>query len=215
MGSSIFDATSVKHDIMDAPMNEDDPVADATPPGGDARRTLRTEEFLLGGLAVLSMVGIAIADFSANFSFRYWIAMVPVFAGVSLFAGWSRARTRGQSVAAILRAQLLHWSVMPVAVYLVYLLQSTGRLNREDAGLVALLSLALTTFLAGVHFDWRLSVIGVVMAAGAILAALVEEFFWIFLLLALPVIAVLVWRKRSAGRDGSKDTPGPPAAAPG
>jgi hypothetical protein len=196
-------------------MSEDDPVADATSVGGDARRTLRGEELLLAGLAVLSMVGIAIADFSASFSFRYWIAMAPLFAGVSLFTGWSRARTRGRSVATILRVQLLHWSVMPVAVYLVYLLESTGRLNREDAGLVALLSLAVTTFLAGVHFDWRLSVIGAVMAVGAILAALVEEFFWIFLLLALPVIAVMVWRRRNAGRDGPKDPPGPPAAASG
>ena len=108
----------------------------------------------------------------------------------------SRARQQGQSVSGIMLRQVAHWSVLPIAIYIVYLMQATGRLNREDAGLVVLLSLAITTFLAGVHFDWRLVVLGVVLGAGALFAALVEEFFWVFLIIAIPVIAVLWWRGR-------------------
>lgn len=157
------------------------------------------------GLGLISLVGIAITDFSASRSYLYWVAIAPVFAGVSLYAGWARARRAGQTAGDIMLRQLLHWSALPIAVYVVYLMQMTGRLNREDAGLVALLTLALTTFLAGIHFDWRLAVLGVVLAAGALFAALVEEFFWVFLLAAIPVVAWVVWRGRRAGRS---DPPG-------
>lgn len=162
------------------------------------QRTRHAEEGALAFLAVLSLVGIAIADFSAHVSFWYWIAMAPIYAGVSLYTGWSRARAHGLSAPTILRQQALHWVILPVAIYLIYLLQATGRLNRPDAGLVALLALALTTFLAGVHFDWRLAIVGVALAAGAVVAALVEEFFWVFLIIAVPILGWLYWRRRKA-----------------
>jgi hypothetical protein len=94
---------------------------------------------------------------------------------------------------------MLHWSVLILAIYLLYLLQQTGRLNRDDAGLVALLCLAITTFLAGVHFDWRLGVLGVILGAAAACAALIEEFFWILLIPALLAgVVVVLWRRYTA-----------------
>ena len=84
-------------------------------------------------------------------------------------------------------------------MYLIYLLERTGRLNREDAGLVALLSLSLTTVLAGIHFDWRLAVLGILLAVATAGAALVEEFFWILLIPAVVAGAVVViWQRRKS-----------------
>lgn len=152
----------------------------------------------LSTIMVLAIVGIAIADFSKGWGFWYWLAMVPIFAGVSVLLGWSRASRSGGSVPAILGKQVLHWSALPLAVYVIYLLERTGRLNQEDAGLVALLSLALTTLLAGVHFEWRLSVVGILLGVAAFCFALVEEFFWVLVLPALLAGALVVfWRKRA------------------
>jgi hypothetical protein len=160
-------------------------------------RRLGPEETVLASLAVLSIGGMAIADFSARFGFWYWLAMVPIFVAASLFAGWARARRRGETALRILQKQVLHWATLPLAVYLVYLLEKTGRLNREDAGLVALLALAVTTALAGVHFDWRLGVLGALLGITAACAALVEEFFWLLLIPAVAAAAIaILWRKR-------------------
>jgi hypothetical protein len=140
---------------------------------------------------------MAVADYSASSGLTYWLVMIPLFAAVSFLTGWSRANRTGQKVPAALLRQLLHWGALVLAVYLVYLLERTGRLNREDAGLVAMLSLALTTVLAGVHFDWRLAVLGVALALATAGAALVDEFFWVLLLPTLVVgAALLLWRRR-------------------
>ena len=152
------------------------------------RRGLGVEEAFLAVLATLSIVGIAIADYSARDSLIYWLWMVPVFAGVSIYAGWERARRHGQGLGTILRGHVLHWIALPPAAYLVYVLEESGRINREAAGLVVLLTLAITTFLAGVHFDWRLAALGVLLGAAVACAAFVEEFFWALMLAAAAVV---------------------------
>lgn len=176
----------------------EDPAGTAAPVRG--RLSLQLEEALLVGLIGLSILGIGITDFSRNLALWYWLAMVPVFAAVSIWVGWKRARKLGDSVARILLTQLLHWAALLLAVYLIYLFQYTGRVNYADAGLVALLALALTTFLAGVHTDWRFCVLGIVLGMTAGAAALVEEFFWVLLLLAVFAGALIVFWKRHLER---------------
>ncbi|MEE9607305.1 MAG: hypothetical protein V3U03_06155 [Myxococcota bacterium] len=164
-------------------------------PGG----RVRLDQILFGVLIALSIGGIAVTDFSGRFGLRYWLAMVPLFAAVSVFGAWSRARSRGESVAAIVRVQAAHWLALLLAVYLVNLLQATGRLTRDDAGLVALLALALTTFLAGVHFDWRMCLLGALLGLTVACAALLEQFFWWVLIPVAAAAALgLLWKRRSA-----------------
>jgi hypothetical protein len=174
-----------------------EPAAAAAP---RPARQLRVEEVILVVLLTLSAVGIAISQISPRDAFWYWLAMVPVFGGISVFSGWSRAREQGLTAVGVLRNQLLHWFALAAAVCLVFLLEYTGRMNSEDAGLVALLALALTTFLAGVHFDWRYCVVGALLAAAVVAVALLEEFFlWVIVIAAVAVAAYLVYRARGNG----------------
>jgi hypothetical protein len=163
------------------------------------KRRLSVEEIAFIALLVLSLGGVAVADFSARSGLTYWLVVIPLFALVSIHSGWLRSRARSENLGAVLLRQLLHWGALALAVYLIYLLERTGRLNREDAGLVALLSLSLATVLAGVHFDWRLAVLGVLLAIGTASAALVEEFFWILLVPAVVAgAAVILWQRRKS-----------------
>jgi len=157
---------------------------------------LGVEEVAFIALLVLAIGGMAVTDYSARSGLSYWLVVIPLFAAVSIFSGWRRASADGKNVGAVLLSQLLHWGALVLAVYLIYLLERTGRLNREDAGLVALLSLSLTTVLAGIHFDRRLAVLGVLLAIGTASAALVEEFFWILLIPTVLAGVVIVWRWR-------------------
>jgi hypothetical protein len=186
-----------------SPATASSPPASAsrpTPAPGSAPRKpsglFEPEEWALVGLGVLSLIGFVLTRYSAGRSFTYWMWVAPLFAVVSLFTGWTRAKRHGESTGEILRTQLLHWSVLPVAIFFVYRLQTTGQLDRQDAGLGMLLAISLTTFLAGVHFDWRLGVLGVALALGAVAAVLIEEYFWVILIVALGAVAVAWWTRR-------------------
>lgn len=181
--------------------------AAARPPHqGGVAEGWRTDRLVLAALLLLSLVGIGVADFSARSGLTYWLYMVPVFAGASLLMGWTRARREGQRIAGILTRHVLHWAPLPPALYIVYRLEEAGRLNREDAGLVALLTVALTTLLAGVHFDWRIAVVGLLLGAASLCAALVEEFFWLLLLPALVAGGVLLLWQRRTRQPGAEST---------
>jgi hypothetical protein len=160
---------------------------------------LHLEEWALAALGLLSIVGFGLTRFSADRSFRYWLYVSPLFAAVSLFSGWNKARKEGESIGDILRVQILHWASLPLAIFVVFRLESTHQLSGPDAGLVTLLTIALLTYLAGVHFDWRMAVLGVALAIGALAAVLVAAFFWVFLVVALGAGAVAwSWRRRAA-----------------
>jgi len=166
--------------------------------GKSRLRWLGVEEISFIALLVLAIGGMAVEDYSASSGLSYWLVVIPVFGAVSVANGWRRARARGKSVSSVLRSHLLHWSTLVVAVYLIYLLEITGQLNRQDAGLVALLCLSLTTLLAGIHLDWRLAILGVLLAVSTACSALVEEFFWILLIPAVIAGAIVVWLSRKS-----------------
>lgn len=172
------------------------PEAHRAPPPSRMRTA---ERWALGGLMLLATIGIGIADFSATRGFQYWLAMVPVFAGVSLWLGWAHARARGENAVDILWRQLVHWATLALAVYVIHRLQTTGRLDSEDAGLMALLAVAVVTALAGLHFDWRLGVVGGLLGIATLAAAFVQQFFWPLLIVAVPATALLVLWRRHGG----------------
>jgi hypothetical protein len=98
--------------------------------------------------------------------------------------------------AGLVQYQILHWLGLLGIVCLIYMLVQTGRMANQDAGLVALLALALATYLSGVHADWRVAVVGFFLGLVVIAVALIEQFMWILLVLVViaVVIGVFLWR---------------------
>lgn len=158
------------------------------PPPGTFRRHI--EEFILIGLVVLSAIGVAVNDASPQSAFRYWLWMAPTFGITSIAAAWWRAQRNNESVALAVQRQLLHWIGVIGAVYLIYLLQSTGRMENEAAGLAALIVIALASFLAGVHSDWRLLVLGAVLGLTVVGFAVLEQIIWIVVIPALLILII-------------------------
>jgi hypothetical protein len=143
-------------------------------------------------LVVLSGIGVAVNDYSPKSAFRYWLWMAPTFGVVSIVAAWWRATLRGESVVMAVQRQVLHWAGVIGAVYLIYLLQSTGRMENEAAGLAALIVIALSAFLAGVHTDWRLMVLGAILSVTVVGFAILEQIIWIVVLPVMLMIVVVV-----------------------
>ena len=152
-------------------------------------------DYTLLFLVLLAIGGIAIMDFTEAWGFWYWIAMVPVFGALSVFMGWHAQKRAIDPRPMRMRAQLLHWLATVVGVALVFLLDDAGSIERTATGLVALLVLGLSTVLAGIHTEWRLSVLGVLLLATLAAAVAAEQFFW--LLLIPTVIAIVIIMRRS------------------
>jgi hypothetical protein len=164
--------------------------APSSPPASVFRR--HVEEIILVVLVLLSAIGVAINDVSPQSAFRYWIWMAPTFGVTSVAAAWWRAQRRGESVATAVQRQVFHWAGVGGAVYLIYMLQSTGRMENEAAGLSALVVIALASFLAGVHSDWRLMVLGVVLGITVVGFAILEQIIWVVVIPALLVILIAI-----------------------
>jgi hypothetical protein len=160
-------------------------------------------EIVIMMLIALSIIGIGITDFSPTDSYKYWVAMVPIFCGACLVLEWSRMRGRGSRWTTVLRTQLLLWAGLLVAVRLVFEMLHKGRLDNENTGLVILLLLALSAFIAGIHLGWRLCLVGGFLAVALLAATYLEEYVWILLIIGLAVLVlVFLWNHFVGSQDG-------------
>ncbi len=150
-----------------------------------------TRRIVFIALIALSVAGIGVMDFSEKFALWYWLSMAPIFAGASLTLAWNTAHEKDATAGKHIQRQLLHWLVLVVALLLVFLMQRYGNLLPASAGLVALLLLAVTCLLAGVHFEWRMAVLGSILTLTFVAGVFVESFFWILLVPAILGVVLL------------------------
>ena len=150
-------------------------------------------------LVALSVGGVAIMDYSDKYGFWYWLAMGAVFGAVSIGLAWKDDRDTPGDQSGRVKKQALHWGTLIVGILLVFLMHSANLFDRPSTpGLLALLLLALTAALAGVHFNWRMAVVGLILAATFVAAVIAEEFFWILLIIAfVAVIVIFATRRKS------------------
>lgn len=152
------------------------------------------EETILSLLLILSTVGIEITDFSPADGYGYWLIMVIVFALSAIIIGWLQSRHQSNGFKIILREQSIHWSTSLLIIGATFLIQKAGRLAPEDAELVILLILSLTSMLDGQRVGWRFSLLGLFLGVSAVITAYTEHFFWIELGIAVLIVAgTVLW----------------------
>jgi hypothetical protein len=162
------------------------------PAADTPRQQFHTRRIVFITLVILSVVGIGVMDYSEKFALWYWLSMAPIFAGASLALTWKTAHQKDATAAQHIRRQLFHWLVLVVALLLVFLMQRFGTLQPATSGLMALLMLAVTCLLAGVHFEWRMAVLGGILTLTFVAGVFVESFFWVLLIVAIVGIFLLV-----------------------
>ncbi len=61
--------------------------------------------------------------------------------------------------------------------------------------------LGLATFLDGYRINWRFSLVGLLMFVSGIIAAYVEEYLWVLLIIATGIaVAILFWERHQRSR---------------
>lgn len=172
--------------------HEDAPALDA--PVADTRRV---RMYLALGLLILSIGGIAMLQFRSEHALTYWLVMVPIFGVVNGVGAWTHAGRDAKKRPDVLRRLVLHWAALALAIGLIFFLMDGTSITGDTAGLLAALLLALTCFLAGVHFDWHFLVLGSVLGIAVAGGAFAEHYFWIAIVVAIVAAIVIgVVRRR-------------------
>lgn len=153
-------------------------------------------------MILFSILGVFITQFFPQFAFRYWRWMVPLFAilciGLSILVA-KEHRVSGVTI----WHEVLHWLALLATVYLVSIIVNTGVISFIQAALFVLILLALTIFLAGVHFDAMFIPIGILLGLLALMSVLVLKYLVVILIpIAILIVILLIWRVTQAPKAG-------------
>jgi hypothetical protein len=139
----------------------------------------------------LAVLGIAYDTFSGEMATLYWLIVVPVYAGICVYAGWRHAETQSERNK-LIWTQALHWVAVFVAMWLIYLPPIRDVVNNNATGLNLMTVLALATFLAGVHAEaWQICVVGLILAITVPAMAFIQQSALFTLILVLGVLFVI------------------------
>jgi len=147
-------------------------------------------EALLSLLLILCFIGVAYTNVASVRSYHYWLWMIPVFAFAAIISEWSRYRRHEISGYRFIHQQILHWTAVFLAIKSIFLLNQIGRLNNDVTALSLMITLSLSTFIAGVYIGWRFIVLGLFISLATLLIAYMEVYIWILIPLAIGIVIV-------------------------
>lgn len=166
---------------------------------GDGHRRFKPVRTLILVLLLLDVIGIGLTEFAQRYSHWYWLAMVVLTGVACAFIARFGSSSAELNTVRKIRMEVLFWLGVLVAVNLVYFMYGAGRLDSENTGLVILLLLALSTFLAGLRLGWQLCLLGGLLAVALVFATYLEEYLWLVLLVGLGAGTVMYVRLRQRG----------------
>jgi hypothetical protein len=147
----------------------------------------------VGLLIILVMFGLFLTNVSRERARFYWSAMFPIFGIVSLWNELKNGENADIPLWKKLGVQALHWLGPIVAVRIIFLQLARGQMDADAVALVTLLILAVTSFLAGVHFNRSFYWVSVVLALAAIIGTEVEAYLWLLAVIAIVAIAITIF----------------------
>jgi hypothetical protein len=158
-------------------------------------------------IILLSVIGVGITDYAPTESWSYWMFMVGALAAAAVVIEKTLLHRKDVSFTKLWVTQLLHWGATLIAIILSFAFVKTGRMTYEGSGLVILLILSLSTFLDGYQVGWRFYLAGIFLAITAILAAFIEEYMWILLVIAIASIVFSTYLEKYLTENENDQTP--------
>ena len=154
-------------------------------------------------MLVLALIGVIITcmDRESSFSRWYWTGAVVVFAILSLWMSRiDSPKPRSIKGLAVWRG-IVHWLALLIIIFHVHLLVYAGIADNITAGLVILMLLALTTFLAGLYYDSTFMLIGALLFVMGVIATMLYKYVLLVSVIALVVIGLIIFwlYRRSTG----------------
>lgn len=147
--------------------------------------------------AAIVLVGFSLVDLAPGIVGVYWLIAAPVGFAASAWLGARASRRLGELDRAAGRRNLLHWLGLLIAGALALLPVVSGQGSWYGFGATVVLLSALTYWLAGVHGDRPLLVVGALLFGGYAVVVLLPEPAWIVIgVLSGGALAVAGWSAR-------------------
>ncbi|MCC7221343.1 MAG: hypothetical protein IT490_11535 [Candidatus Contendobacter sp.] len=124
-------------------------------------------------MIALAWIGAIYSTFSIENSRWYWQWMIPTFGLICIMTQWNNVEPTLKTRLIMAGRQILHWGAVLLMVQLVFMASGSDQyldaLDDRQASFILIFSMTLSTFLAGIYFDWRLCVVAVFLIMSAIL----------------------------------------------
>jgi hypothetical protein len=169
-------------------LNSDNPS-----PGVVESATTHADFWVFVVMLLLALVGAGVSQYEdrGGLLWLYWFGLILVYAGISVTRAWLKAKRQGQVVWPVIRSEVLHWLGALIAIKIILLFEATGITTRGPASVYSLLVLALSCYLAGVHFDWTFMLLGGILAVIAVALGYLDQLS--VFVVVLPLAAVALW----------------------
>jgi hypothetical protein len=161
-------------------------------PPGAFWRAVHRKLLVAGVLTLLTMIGLFLTNYRPADAFWYWAAMFPAFGLISIAHAVTMPRAPGEALQYVILRQLLHWLGPIAGLWLLFLQLQGGQMDRSAVGLMTLLLLAATSYLAGVHLDRGFIWVSALLAVGVLLGTAVQAYLWLIIVVGLIALAVVV-----------------------
>lgn len=146
-------------------------------------------------LLIFSTIGILFTSSSLQFAFRYWCIAIPIFAILCIWLSWYVSRTHEMMEGSTVWHEILHWLGLLLAVYVVSIFVSNSIITSLVGALFVSLLLALTLFLAGVHFDGMFLLLGILIGVLAVASVYFVKYITVIIIPAAVIVGLLlIWR---------------------
>jgi hypothetical protein len=163
-------------------------------------------------LGAMVMIGLFLSNYSSEKARYYWCAMFPIFGLACLAHELTINRVRELAMSRLLLRQALHWIGPIVAVKILFLQYARGQMASDAVALTTILLLAVTCFLAGVHFDGSFYWVGALLVMAAVIGTEIESYLWlvavVFLIgVAITIVSATLLYRRPRAATTSKPPP--------
>ena len=165
---------------------------------------------VLCSMLALALGGMGMSQASEGGAWEYWLFVVVVYASLGLWRTARQAKHDGEPVPKRIAREVAHWGVLLGFLAVLLMLERREIIDRESASDSALMLLALSCCLAGIHFDWKMLIVGVVLTVMMVAVATLEQYavlLWIVMILVVIAGAGFFYLKSKTGRGGPTQWP--------
>ena len=148
---------------------------------------------VLCAMLILALAGMGFTQASETGAWEFWLFVVLVYAGLGLWRSSRHAKQTGQSVSKSIGREFSHWGTLLGFLAVLLLLERREIIDRQSTSYFALMMLALSCCMAGVHIDWLLLVVGVVLTVMLVAMATLEQLSVVLWLIMVAVAGLAAW----------------------
>ncbi|MDG4595278.1 MAG: hypothetical protein P9F75_06235 [Candidatus Contendobacter sp.] len=177
------------------------------------RRLFRPKDIGFYLMIVLAWIGAVYTTYDLDTSRWYWHWLIPAFGLICILTQWNNVGPTLKARLSLVGHQVLHWGAVSAMAVLLYML-SEGHNNIYDliddrqGSFMMTYTIALSTFLAGIYYDWRLCVVAVFIIMGGIANVALSNTAPLLMWMGFGVVTVYLvglwiynrWQERKAAR---------------